>query len=111
MDSPAAVASAGRALIGHSAAIEAADRGIKAFLFAHMYRHQTVQKVRDKADAIVRRLFKAYLDDPSVMPRDWAAKAGQGEPARAVADYIAGMTDRFAIHEHVRLFDGPTDLR
>ncbi len=111
VDSPAAVASAGRTLVGHSAAIEAADRGIKAFLFAHMYRHQTVRKVRDKADAIVRRLFKAYLDDPSVMPRDWAAKAGQGEPARAVADYIAGMTDRFAIHEHVRLFDGPTDLR
>jgi dGTPase len=45
------------------------------------------------------------------MPPDWAAKARQGERARAVADYIAGMTDRFAIAEHARLFDGPPDLR
>jgi len=48
---------------------------------------------------------------PSAMPADWAAKAGQGERARAVADYIAGMTDRFAIAEHDRLFDGASDLR
>ena len=76
-----------------------------------MYRHPEVRKVRDRADAIVRRLFKAYMTDPSAMPPDWAAKAGQGERARAVADYIAGMTDRFAIAEHDRLFDGASDLR
>jgi dGTPase len=111
VDSPEAVAEAGRALIGHSAAIEEADRDAKAFLFAHMYRHPSVQAVRDKADAIVRRLFEAYLADPSAMPRDWAVKAGAGGRPRAVADYIAGMTDRFAIHEHARLFDGSTDLR
>ena len=111
VDSPEAVALAGRTLVGHSAAIDAADRQIKAFLFAHMYRHRAVREVRDKADAIVRRLFGAYMADPAAMPRDWAAKAGEGERARAVADYIAGMTDRFAIHEHARLFDGPTDLR
>ena len=67
--------------------------------------------MRERADAIVRRLFKAYVTDPSAMPPDWAAKACQGERARAVADYIAGMTDRFAIAEHARLFDGPSDLR
>ena len=76
-----------------------------------MYRHPDVRKVRDRADAIVRRLFKAYLTDPSAMPPDWAAKAEQGERARAVADYIAGMTDRFAIAEHARLFDAASDLR
>ena len=76
-----------------------------------MYRHPDVRKVRDRADAIVRRLFTAYMSDPSAMPPDWAAKAGQGGRARAVADYIAGMTDRFAIAEHVRLFDGASDLR
>ena len=91
--------------------MEAADRDVKAFLFARMYRHPSVLAVRDKADAIVRRLFAAYMADPSAMPRDWAAKAEQGDRARAVADYIAGMTDRFAIHEHARLFDGPADLR
>jgi len=111
VDSPEAVASAGRSLVGWSPAIEAADREVKSFLFAHMYRHPSVLEVRNQADAIVRRLFAAYMSDPSAMPRDWAAKAGQGDRARAVADYIAGMTDRFAINEHGRLFDGPRDLR
>jgi dGTPase len=111
VDSPEAVASAGRSLVGHSAEIEAADRRVKAFLLAHMYRHPEVRRVRERADAILRRLFKAYLADPSAMPPDWAAKAQQGERARAVADYIAGMTDRFAIAEHARLFDGASELR
>jgi dGTPase len=110
VDSPEAVAAAGRNLVGHSEAIEAADRDVKAFLFAHMYRHPDVRRVRERADAIVRRLFEAYLTDPSAMPPDWAARAGQGERARAVADYIAGMTDRFAIAEHARIFDDASDL-
>ncbi|HEY1864674.1 MAG TPA: deoxyguanosinetriphosphate triphosphohydrolase [Roseiarcus sp.] len=110
VDSAEAVAHAGRALVGHSPSIEAADRDIKAFLFARMYHHPSVRRVREHADAIVRRLFEAYLADPLAMPPEWAAKAGRGR-ARAVADYIAGMTDRFAIAEHVRLFDGPPDLR
>jgi dGTPase len=76
-----------------------------------MYRHPDVRRVRDRADAIVRRLFEAYFTDPWAMPPDWAAKANEGERARAVADYIAGMTDRFAISEHARLFDGVSDLR
>jgi|HubBroStandDraft_2_1064218.scaffolds.fasta_scaffold28608_3 dGTPase len=111
VDSPEAVGLAGRTLVGQTAAIEKADRDIKAFLFARMYRHPNVRKVRDEADAIVRRLFKAYFSDPSVMPPEWAAKAGAQGRARAVADYIAGMTDRFAIAEHARLFDGASDLR
>jgi dGTPase len=109
--SPEAVAAAGRALVGHSAPIEVADRDIKAFLFAHMYRHAEVRKVRDRADAIVRRLFKAYVTNPSDMPPEWAAKADGQARERAVADYIAGMTDRFAIAEDTRLFDGALELR
>jgi dGTPase len=111
IDSPEAVAAAGRTLVGQTAAIETADRDIKAFLVARMYRHPDVKKVREQADAIVRRLFKAYMSDPSAMPPEWAAKAEGETRARFVADYIAGMTDRFAIAEHVRLFDGPPDLR
>ena len=111
IESPEAVARAGRPLVGLSPTLVAADRDLKAFLFHHMYRHPSVQRVRDKADAIVRRLFEAYMDDPNAMPGAWAAKAGRSDRARAVADYIAGMTDRFAVHEHARLFDGPTDLR
>jgi dGTPase len=108
--SPEGVAAAGRTIVGQTAPFEAADRDIKAFLFARMYRHPEVRRVRDQADAIVRRLFEAYMSDPTAMPPEWAAKAEQGGP-RAVSDYIAGMTDRFAIAEHVRLFDGAPDLR
>jgi dGTPase len=109
-DSPEAVAAAGRTLVGQNGALEAADKDIKAFLVARMYRHPDVKKVREQADAIVRRLFQAYMIDPSAMPPEWAAKAdGQGR-ARAAADYIAGMTDRFAVSEHARLFDGASEL-
>jgi dGTPase len=103
---------AGRTLIGLSPALSAADRDIKRFLFANMYRHAEVKRVREKADAIVRGLFQAYGEDPEAMPADWAAKAGAGETARAraVADYIAGMTDRFALNEYRRLFDPAAKL-
>jgi dGTPase len=100
-------------LVGLSPALREADRDIKTFLFANMYRHPQVKRVREKAEAIVRRLFQAYGDDPTAMPADWAAKAGEeeSERARAVADYIAGMTDRFALSEYRRLFDPAADLR
>jgi dGTPase len=111
VDSPEAVAAAGRTLVGQTAAIETADRDIKDFLVARMYRHPDVKRVREQADAIVRRLFEAYMTDSSAMPSEWAAKADGDARARAVADYIAGMTDRFAIAEHARLFDGASDLR
>jgi dGTPase len=111
VDSPEAVAGAGRTLVGQTAAIETADRDIKGFLVARMYRHPDVKRVREQADAVVRRLFKAYMTDSSALPPEWAAKADGQTRAQAVADYIAGMTDRFAIAEHARLFDGASDLR
>jgi dGTPase len=110
-DSPESVGAAPMPLVAQTAAIGAADREVKAFLFARMYRHPAVRRERDRAETMVRQLFEHYLTEPSAMPRTWAEKAGQGERARAVADYIAGMTDRFAIHEHQRLFDGPPELR
>jgi dGTPase len=77
-----------------------------------MYRHDEVKRVRETADLIVRRLFAAYVEDVGAMPPDWALKAGDGEAvrARAVADYIAGMTDRFALSEYRRLFDPEAKL-
>jgi dGTPase len=104
---------AGRTLVGFSPALATADRDIKAFLFANMYRHPQVKRVRERADAVVRGLFSAYVADPAAMPPDWAAKAGasEGERARASADYIAGMTDRFALAEYRRLFDPAANLR
>jgi len=103
---------AGRALVGLSPALGEADGDMKRFLFANMYRHAAVKRVREKADLIVRGLFAAYVADPSAMPLAWAAKAAEGEEARAraAADYIAGMTDRFALGEYRRLFDPTANL-
>jgi dGTPase len=108
------VRAAGRALIGFSPSMETADTDIKRFLFANMYRHPDVRRVREKADVVVRRLFAAFSSDPIAMPEEWAvgvAGAGMSDRARLAADYIAGMTDRFAIAEHRRLFDDAPDLR
>jgi dGTPase len=109
--SAADVGEAGRALVGFSAEMEKADRDVKTFLFARMYRHPEVKRVREKADAIVRALFQAYLEAPDAMPREWAARAGEAEGPRAAADYIAGMTDRFALGEYRRIFDPDANLR
>ncbi|MFQ5567306.1 MAG: deoxyguanosinetriphosphate triphosphohydrolase [Paracoccaceae bacterium] len=82
---------------------------IKGFLFSHMYRHYKVRRMRAKATGVVRDLFDIFLGDPGLMPEEWsdaAAEAGSEElRARIVADYIAGMTDRFALEEHRVLTD------
>ena len=104
------VREAGRALIGFSPEMGEADREIKRFLFARMYRHPEVKRVREKADTIVRALFEAYVEAPDAMPSEWAARAGEAEGPRAAADYIAGMTDRFALGEYRRLFDPDANL-
>ena len=88
----------------------AADiRTIKDFLFRRMYRHHAVRRMRVKATRVVRELFAVFMEDPGLMPGEWAARAlaGEGEElrARVVADYIAGMTDRFALAEHRSLTD------
>ncbi|MCW0183333.1 MAG: deoxyguanosinetriphosphate triphosphohydrolase [Zavarzinia sp.] len=84
------------------------DRALKAFLWSRMYRHDRVNRMTSKARRCVRDLFELLLAEPQCLPGDWARRAeGPGTPrtARLVADFIAGMTDRFAIEEHARLFD------
>jgi dGTPase len=73
---------------------------LKTFLLRNLYRHPQVMATTGQAQQAVRELFAAYLADPSQMP---AGAASRGGSARAVADYIAGMTDRFALREHERL--------
>ena len=76
-----------------------ADAAIKDFLYPHMYRHPGVMAVRAQADEIVRDLFRRFMAEPATMPEEWRAGLPAGdEPrlARRVADYIAGMTDRYA---------------
>ncbi len=108
------VRAAGRAVVSFSPDAETADRTIKAFLFTNMYRHASVVAVRKQADRVLRDLFEAFATEPDRMPAEWSQGIGALEPAsrhRRIADYIAGMTDRFALQEHRRLFDETPDLR
>jgi dGTPase len=109
-----AIRGAGRPMVAFTAAMAAADRSIKAFLFPKLYKHPRLMAVRHDAEAIVRDLFGRLTREPGLLPEDWRGDlAGAAEPkiARRVADYIAGMTDRYAITEHRRLFGTTPDLR
>ncbi len=79
-----------------------------------MYRHARVMRVMEEAEGVVRDLFAHYVATPADMPAEWAeaiAAADAGARARHVADYIAGMTDRYALIEHARYFDSTPELR
>ena len=102
---------AGRAMFAFSPEVAEAERAIKAFLFARMYRHPEVNRMREEADRIVKALFSHYSGQPGEAPAFWAARAREIGPARAAADYLAGMTDRFAVNYYRRLFDPRARLR
>jgi dGTPase len=95
-------------LIRFSPQMRAETTALKRFLYANLYRHFQVNRMRVKASRIVRELFEAFLADPVLLPNDYQVE-GEGEEmrmrqARKIADYIAGMTDRYAIREHRRIF-------
>ncbi len=99
----------GRPVIRFSDSLWRDLQQIRSFLFARMYRAPSVMKIRDEVGQVVDDLFAHFLEDPSQLPRHWAQQisdAGQDRTrlARMVSDYIAGMTDRFALQEHQRLF-------
>ncbi|WP_449410973.1 deoxyguanosinetriphosphate triphosphohydrolase [Methylobacterium komagatae] len=114
---PASVAdihAAGAPVVAFSPTIEAADAEVMRFLWKRMYRDASVVAVREKASAIVTDLFTAFKADPSRMPPEWSADlAGASEPriARRIADYIAGMTDTYAVLAHRKLFDATPELQ
>ena len=87
-------------LVRFSPAMHAQSTQLKQFLFSQLYRHPQVMHTTGQAQVVVRELFAAYLDQPSALPPSYAEQADR---PRAVADYIAGMTDRFAAREHERL--------
>ena len=91
-------------LIGFSDAARALNQTLKGFLREHVYKHYKVRRMTSKAKRVVRELFTAFFDDPGLMPDEHVSASPAGR-ARAVADYIAGMTDRYAILEHRRLFE------
>jgi dGTPase len=94
-------------MVGFSPMMASTDRAIKAFLWTNMYRHPRVITVMTEAEEVVRALFARFFVQPNDMPGEWAEGLDGGDaPARArrVADFIAGMTDGFALSEHKRLF-------
>ena len=90
-------------LVAYSPALEAALRELKHFLRENLYWHYQVLRMTDKAKRVVGTLFEAFMADPRLLPPQYQIKARQ-DKARAIADYIAGMTDRYAMKEHQRLF-------
>jgi dGTPase len=95
-------------LIGFSPEMREQQTELKRFLRANLYQHYRVNRMTAKAQRIIKELFAVFLDDIRLMPDEFQARAlqeaSQMDKARAVADYIAGMTDRYAIKEHQRLF-------
>jgi len=103
--SVADVRRAGRRLIGYSEPMAARVRELKQFLLARMYRHYRVVRMGDKAGRILRDLFESYVGEPGQLPPHFQHQLEQDGVERTVCDYIAGMTDRFAVDEHQKLFD------
>jgi len=91
-------------LIRFSDTMRAETTALKRFLYANLYRHFQVNRMRVKASRIVRELFDAFLADPVLLPNDYQVRDDPMKQARKIADYIAGMTDRYAIREHRRIF-------
>ena len=95
-------------VVAMSPAMTGANQAIKDFLYARMYRHWRVKRMSRKARLLTEDVFRILHSDPSLLPDDWRARAGEGATQRAatvVGDYVAGMTDRYAMDEHRRLTD------
>ena len=81
---------------------------LRKFLFAKMYRHYKVNRMASKAKRVISELFNLFMEDPTVLPDEWrylGKKNLKNNQARLISDYIAGMTDRYALLEYDRLFD------
>jgi dGTPase len=108
------VREAGRPVVGFSPPMAEADIAIKGFLYPRMYRHPRVTEVMDEAEGTVRDLFGYFSAYPDQMPAEWSQgldHADADDRARRIADFIAGMTDRYALVEHARFFDSTPELR
>ena len=104
-----AVRRAKQPVVAFSAGVAEANRAIKEFLFARMYHHWRQQRMHTKARRLTGQLFDQFHASPGLLPDDWRARAGEApltpRAAAVVMDYIAGMTDRYAMDEHARLTD------
>jgi dGTPase len=102
--SAAAVRGAGRATAAFSPALLERLKALKAFQMRNMYRHPRVTQSMTRAQAVVSDLYEAFVADPGLLPPDWAQAARGAVPGTVARDYIAGMTDRYALAEYARVF-------
>ncbi len=108
------IRNAGRPVACFSAKATESLRDLKRFLFERVYRHERVMRVMREAEGVVEALFARCFADDEAMPVNWRAQTAglvERRRARLVADYVAGMTDRYALAEHRRLFDATPELR
>ena len=96
-------------IVGFSEIMQKRNRTLKDFLFTNLYRHYRVQRMSFKAENILSKLFETYMLEPTILPKHIQERLDSNIPERVVCDYIAGMTDRYAIDDHQKLFD-PTLL-
>jgi dGTPase len=105
---------AGRTIVRFSGETAEAEQGLKRFMFDHVYRSEAVMAPIRKSQDVLGALFDLYIAG-APMPGRWseafAAAEGEGTRARVVADFVAGMTDPYALEEFTRLFDGPGEFR
>ncbi|HEY3313394.1 MAG TPA: deoxyguanosinetriphosphate triphosphohydrolase [Anaerolineales bacterium] len=92
-------------VIGYSEDMHRRNRELKDFLYQKLYRHYRVVRMQVKAENIIKNLFEAYTGEPAMLPTQYQKLVNTRGLQRTICDYIAGMTDRFAIEEHQRLFD------
>jgi dGTPase len=92
-------------VIGFSEEMSRRNRELKDFLYNKMYRHYRVVRMQTKAERIIEDIFAAYQGEPATLPDQFQAFIEQRGRERTICDYIAGMTDRYAIEEHQKLFD------
>lgn len=100
------VRGAGRALAAFSPSMAGAERQLKGFLYRHLYYHDEQRATAERAHKVVAQLYAAYHQEPALLPPDWRGRLPEEEPARSrhIADFIAGMTDRYAMEQYRRIF-------
>lgn len=103
--SPEEVRALGEPVVGFSPALQVRNRELKDFLMQRVYRHYRVNRMAAKAKRLLTELFRAYVEDPRQLPASTQARLRSEDLYRVVCDYVAGMTDRYALEEYQKLFD------
>jgi dGTPase len=97
-------------LVNYSPEFQILHQNLKQFLYKNLYRHWRVMRMANKAQRFIRELFEAFGEDPTILPKDIQVRVEAESLPRVICDYIAGMTDRYALQEHAKLFAPMTNV-